>query len=585
MEETLERGAHGSGRVAHDAELAAIVTRCLAPLPEKRWATAGEIVAALDAPASTARTSPREPAARPGRTYWAVVAGATVIAGSVLAGGAILRRRASSPAVAHAYPGAAVAAADACTSNRACVDAHGGGAWRCHSQRHVCVEIGTEDCKAYAEPEDLVRDDTVWFGGMYPRSNKDLESEALAVNLARQDFAHAIGSASALADGSHPRPIAAVLCDEDTNPLRAAHHLVDDVEVPAVLGFWRSSTALKALSSVFLPARVVSFVTISQVAALTRIPGPPGEPRLVWRSTLRGAAMAEPIAAIVSGVVEARRRAAGTVAPLRVAVLRGSSTPDDLTTALFQELRFNGKSALENGDDYRQYVVIPSSDGGATTVVSDLVNFAPDVIIPEIFDFESQVLLPLERQWRHGPRPYYVTASDFSAETIAFAGMNPERRHRFIGVTNFSTTMTNAQLVLHYNVAHPDEPVTRTAAPQPSYDAFYTLAYALYALGDATVDGAALSRSIDRLLPPGKVVDVGPAGIVEAFEVLRSGANIDLNGAIGSLDFDRATGEAPIDYAVLCLGVNDHGAALTAVESGLVYGASRKALVGTFRCR
>jgi hypothetical protein len=126
--------------------------------------------------------------------------------------------------------------------------------------------------------------------------------------------------------------------------------------------------------------------------------------------------------------------------------------------------------------------------------------------------------------------------------------------------------------------------VERTNAPQPSYDAFYVLAYAAYAIGASDVTGPALSRAIGRLLPPGRRVDVGPRGIYDAFATLRSGGKIDLNGAIGALDFDPATGEAPVDYAILCCAVDDHGRASSMVESGLVYDAKLGKLTGRAHC-
>jgi branched-chain amino acid transport system substrate-binding protein len=126
--------------------------------------------------------------------------------------------------------------------------------------------------------------------------------------------------------------------------------------------------------------------------------------------------------------------------------------------------------------------------------------------------------------------------------------------------------------------------VTRTDAPQPSYDAFYVLAYAIHSLGDTPITGPAISTAItSRLGPIGHPIDVGPADILTAFSTLRSGGNIDLNGAIGSLDFDPATGEAPINYAILCFGADNQGNA-TAVESGLVYDSSTRRLTGSLHC-
>jgi hypothetical protein len=217
-------------------------------------------------------------------------------------------------------------------------------------------------------------------------------------------------------------------------------------------------------------------------------------------------------------------------------------------------------------------------------LVAQIVDFGPQVIVAQGLSFVHEIAEPLEASWRRGPRPIYVTNSDLPDDAAAFVGTDTGRRRRFLGMTNVSTTTTNAELVLRYNLAYPRQPVTRSAAPSPSYDAFYTLAYAIQAIGAGPIDGPALSRAFDRLTPPGPRVEVGPAGVLEAFQTLRSGGRIDLEGAIGSLDFDPATGEAPIDYTILCFGVDDRGRAVPSVDSGLVYESKAKALRGTLRC-
>jgi hypothetical protein len=144
-------------------------------------------------------------------------------------------------------------------------------------------------------------------------------------------------------------------------------------------------------------------------------------------------------------------------------------------------------------------------------------------------------------------------------------------------------TAANARLVMHYNETA-SKPVTEADAPNSSYDAFYVLAYATYALGDRPVTGATLARSIESLLPPGKPIDVGPSGIFDAYTSLRRGDRIDLNGAFGSLDFDPATGEVPFKHAIECAGIDERGRADHGVESGLVYASDGDRLEGTLRC-
>ena len=443
-------------------------------------------VAAHEAlPAATAVTqSARTPLAPPRRVLRYI--GASMLLATIVA--AVIswsRRHDIASRSAASASGAPVTVG--CTSSAACARGHGGGAWRCQSVRHECVEIGSVDCKVVAEPTDFTNDETVWIGALYPTSGP--LSEARAFELARQDFATALGGSVGGATGV--RPIGEVLCDEVVDPVRATKHLVADVEAPAVVGFYgREDSTL--IASILLPARVASFIAINSDSDLTRIPEPPTEPRLIWRTTLDAKDVAAPLAALVSDEIEHRTRAQ-LPPPFRVALLRRGAS--DVSAEIFRELHFNGKSALENGDDFRQYAMGTSADAGVDETVEALLAFRPRVI------FLTQAFVPaglelLERRWGPGVRPVYlITSASFENDIPAFVGRDPDRRRRFFGVTNMLTRMPNAQLVLRYNQAFPTDPITRTEAPQPSYDAFYILAYSILAQGDATITGPSISRA------------------------------------------------------------------------------------------
>jgi hypothetical protein len=564
-----------------------------------------ELIEALDAPSPPPVLSPMAetsrgpvapsggaPRAKPGvrRRAWLVGIAAAL---GITAGAVGLWRRTAIPRGSpETAPPIVATLAPACASNADCVRSHGGDAWHCHSQRHVCVELASPDCKVHSEPHDPEAEDVVWLGGMFPLSNDpSLVNEMRATEIARQDFAAALGPSAARSGPLHARPIGLVICDEGVDATRAARHLAEDVEAPAVIGFRSATNALTTIPTVLLPSHVLSFVSISQSPELTRIPESADEPRLVWRSTLNRLDPPVALARLVSDVLEPRMRAErGGIGdrPLKVAAVWPKTSSHDFVEALFDALRYNGRSALDNDANFRQFVFERDTDAGVNeSVVKDLLAFAPHVIVFAGEPFYGRVLAPLEAQWpasARAPRPVYLTASGLTSHAAEFAGRDPSKRHRFFAATNLSTTATNAKLVLRYNVAYPQEPTSRAVAPQPSYDAFYTLAYATYALGDAPITGPALSRAIERLLPPGRKIDVGPVPIFEGFEALRAGGRIDLNGAIGSLDFDPSTGEAPIDYAIVCPGVDDAGNAAAAVDSGLVYDSRTKKLVGALGC-
>jgi hypothetical protein len=184
--------------------------------------------------------------------------------------------------------------------------------------------------------------------------------------------------------------------------------------------------------------------------------------------------------------------------PYKVAVVWPKDASRDAIDTFFESLRFNGKSALENTTNFRQFAY-SEGDAGPDSVVDDLIGFAPQVINFAGRDFLSRILLPLEARWSGSPRPVYLTESGFGSQVAKLSAHDQSLRHRIFSVVNFATTMTNARLVLRYNLAFPSEPVIRTNAPEPSYDGFYILAYAIYALGDGAISGPALSR--DRAAP------------------------------------------------------------------------------------
>lgn len=513
----------------------------------------------------------------------ALVASAVVVAFTV---------RARSRAAAALASASASAAASQCARNASCP--HGS---ICRKPEGRCVQLETPECKLLAEPGDVENDATLWMGVMMPATGQRGPKGARfvrAVDLARRDFVQISGGLQPIAGEGPPRPLAFVACDDAEKGELVARHLVEDVGVPAVIGFGSSEEVVSLSTSVFLPHRVLVVPTLNQSALITSIPHPPGSPRLVFRTISSIAQTALPADLFVSDVLEPRiRRALPSRAPIKVAVVRNGSTAAlSISDALFDNLRFNGKSALENGENFRQFVFAdpasPADTRSYESVVSGLAAFAPHVILVLHQDLTTPIYAPLESRWSRALpyRPYVVSTTTLVESSLFdFIGSSEERRHRFFGVTSASTTMANAKFTMRYDETFPDDRVTTNNSPAGAYDAAYLLAYAAYEAGDeAAVTGPTLVRGISRLVPPGPVVDVGPTHILAAFSTLRSGANIDLNGAGSSLDFDMATGEPPPDAIIECVGVDARGKASDGIDSGLVYDAAAHALRGELRC-
>jgi serine/threonine-protein kinase len=455
-----------------------------------------------------------------------------------------------------------------------------------------CAALASADCHPVAEASALSDDRTVWFGTMFPLTGPDAESygnrEFRAVDLARADFAQIVGGAGA-GSGQIVRPLGIVACDDSVDSVRAAHHLVDDVGVPAVIGFRRSQEAMDLATSLFIPRKVLTLVALNTSPLISSLPSGHGQPRYVWRTTYSSAESAVPIGAFV-GILEPTLRAAPDGAkaaqPLRVAVVRQDDAAGlGFADALFRSLRFNGKSALENESNYAEFpypVDAGASAADYEAVVAKVRAFAPHVIVHFGSDQSFvPIVAALETKSPAGaPSPRYVRASSLGPSVLDFVRAAPAaRRKRFFGITSVSATTANARFVARYDEKY-GEGVSRTFSPNSSYDAFYVAAYATYAVGARPITGEALAASMPRLLPRGTAVDVGPTGILGALAALASGDSIDLNGATGGLDFDPATGDAPVDFSVLCVG----GDGAAGVESGLVFDAAAGKLRGAMRC-
>ncbi len=578
--------------------IADVIARTLAKSPAARFPTMRDVSAAL-APIAPIAEKPATHAKRSLRaTPLALVAVALV---GVLGAAFALRARAPSSPASSAVAIAPSARAQ-CRTNVECSRAHDGPSI-CQRPEGRCVSLATPACTVHADPAALDSDDTVWLGAMLPLSGEEEKrlrgrQNAQASDLARRDFDATIGSKGAQGTLGRARRIGIVACDDVADAAGSARHLVDTVRVPAILGF-RSGQELIDLSGDLFGHDVLAVASLSTSPLLTTIPHRDGQPRLVWRTTYGAVQATGAVGAFVPEVIERdlRRGPAPLLDashPMKIAVVRTKDRDlSPLAEALFDTLRFNGKSALDNGASYRELVwdaAAPDHGAADLAAAADaLLGFAPHVIVSTAGD--ATLVRKVEDLWprdaRHRPR--WVELAAMHVDLFPFIGRDRDRRRRFFGVTTSTSTQANARFVLHYNEAF-DDKVTRDSSPSSAYDAFYLLAYAVYALGDGAVTGPALSRAMARLVPstdptkPTKSVDVGIAGIFDAFNTLRGGGAIDLDGAAGPLDFDLSIGESPFDQDIVCVGIDDRGGANASVESGLVYDARAQKLRGTMKC-
>jgi serine/threonine-protein kinase len=536
------------------------------------------------------------PPTAPARAGWGVRLTAALLVAACAVGGTLLvQRLRARPAPAGSAT--AVVAPPGCTSNRACVAAGGGHPALCRKDDGVCVPLESVDCHVLAEPGDLQSDATVWIGAMFALSRADASTDSepsmRAVDLARRDFVETTGGLPPARPGGPRRPIAVVACDDGADADRAAAHLVDVVRVPAIIGFARSKEVLDLAATRFVPRGVMALAA-NTATMLRSIPRVPGQPRLVWRTTISADMRAAPEIPLVAEVIEPALRAVPGLLrpgePMRVAFGRVKNpTGVSYADIYIGNLRFNGKSATENGDAFRQ-VSLPDSlvagraDGEMDRVVAELIAFDPHLILHG-GSLGADVARPLEQRWpaSRRRRPRYLFGELTEPEMFALLRERPDVRGRILGVETVSTTPQMGKFVIRYNEVF-SPPVKLAEAVTAPYDAFYVFAYAAAALGEAPLTGVSLSGAIARLVPPGEAIDVGPGGIHQAFTALAAGRSIDLVGTVTSLDFDLETGDATADFAVHCLASTGFFDARDVIESGIYFDARTRKLRGTMRC-
>ena len=529
------------------------------------------------------RASPRQAPRFAGRAAWALVSGLVALLAAFLA---VEHRFAERQRATIAARRADERPPAGCTENRACSAQNGGRPYLCRASDHACVAVDSEDCKASYEPGDLERDDTVWLGAMFPLKGAQAERFGKmnmdGAEFARSELARAVEPLQDPNAPRHVRPVALVECDDSENAVRAAHHLVDDVGVPGILGF-RSGDELTSLAtSLLLERGVVSVASLTHSPVVTRLAQPANEPRLVWRTTYGYDALAEATAAIVRDVLDARRHGPGETHLVLVRDAAPSAGP--FAETFYRDLSFNGKPALDNGDAYQE-IFLPASWDGALDAAADRIAAVDPSVVIYLLSL-SPLALTERVETRAKRRPIYVLPNNGTTLLAPFVGANADRRRRVFSIQSVSNSMPNARFVIRYNEergAH----VTRVANPSVTYDAFYALAYASFSVPPSGhVDGVTLADRFSRLVGPGKAVEVGPSGIFDALTILSSGGTINLEGAAGALDFDLKTGETSEDFALFCPEADAQGRDDgDDVESGVFYRTKAHRIEGAFTCR
>ena len=244
-----------------------------------------------------------------------------------------------------------------------------------------CVKLLSEDCEGITG--DYSNNQAIFLGSLF--STKGSTSNT-STNLPRQQSAalaiEQINAAGGVPDGStsaHPRPLVMISCDESTNLVRAAKHLVDDLHVPAIVGPNTSQDTIDVSTKVTVPAGTVVISPTGVASSIASL----SDNDLTWLMVPSDVQRA-PLMINQIGVLETTLRAArNNKQYINLGIVFRNDALGIGTRTALNDLMINGQS-LSNAINLGNHVQIDPYTGTDTdqhAIVSKYLTFLPDIIV------------------------------------------------------------------------------------------------------------------------------------------------------------------------------------------------------------
>lgn len=454
----------------------------------------------------------------------------------------------------------------------------------------TCAQLTSQDCTQvlgnYQDPNAII------LGFLGPLVGADQSTGVPIHNGAKLALHEIEQNVVGLPGGPNgkPRPIAMVCCDDLSgpaeDPYRAAEHLVNDVQVPAILGPAFSGVTINVAKNVTIPAGVLLISASATSPLITDL----ADNSLVWRTCPSDAIQAIPLAGLV-GPLETQIRAEQSLTmadQIRVAMaVKGDAYGTGLANAVTPLLSFNdNKNATQNGEnfirvDYDDPAGNPMPD--FSTQISKIIKLKPNIVL--LFgttEAAKDMFTGIEKAWASinppAPRPYYLLPDGGKVPELTTAiGADDSLRKRVRGTVPGVQSPLYGPFKFRYNGYIGTDPL---AYSDTGYDAAYLLAYSILTLGSKPITGAGISDGLKHM-SKGMGTDAGPDALNKAFDAIQAAGEIDYSGASGPLNFDPKTGEAKADIDIWCIGRNGAKEAIF-VSSGEHFDATQNMIVGSY---
>jgi ABC-type branched-subunit amino acid transport system substrate-binding protein len=456
----------------------------------------------------------------------------------------------------------------------------------CIKPEQRCAALLSEDCNSITG--DYANDNAIIIGSLF--STKGPQA---ATNIPRQQAAalaveqvNAVGGIPAAAGSEEARPLVLVSCDEVTNLVRAAEHLVKDLKVPAIVGPNTSQDTLEVSSKVTVPNGTVVITPTAVASSITAL----NDKDLTWlmvpSDVQRAPLMIDQIGELEAAIKLERNKEAVKLG----IVFRDDALGVGTRTSL-NDLNLNGKSLgdalnLGNHVEIDGYV---GTDPDQQAIVTKYLAFKPDIIVlAGTAEAVSKVMIPLEEQWVGDERPSYMLIDSTKVPELLTATTNNESlrlRVRGTGITpgpagkNTPAEAYNG-FKIDYEVRYEGGTAT-ISGMGPSHDAAYAIGLALAATKDMPVSGASVAAGLRKLAGgPTKLTTLG-TNLLSAFQKLAAGSGITAVGSFGVLDWDSDGAVKGGTLEMWCIGGTPDKPVYQ--SSGLLFDIMSQAKSGTYK--
>jgi hypothetical protein len=483
-----------------------------------------------------------------------------------------------------------------CSTNNDCITLSGQPSI-CRKSDQKCAQLTSAECSVKAESADVANDDTLWFGLITPRMNSGEHMEA-AADLVRKQIV-SLGKLPPAVINGPQRSFGFVSCGNEKDLEKSVKHLINDVQVPAIVGSNLSSDVVTMLQSYTVKTGVLTLAPTAGAPNISDI----DSKGLFYRMSGSDVIAVKTLAFVLKTVIEPQLRndppvVLGPGEQMRVAVLyKSDALGMGDNNAATQSVVFNGKTTQQNGSNYKAIMYggdanDPMAAARYAQAIGDVLAFKPHVIFGFGSTEFSYLDTPIEKGWPAGvPRPFWLVVKGIATPFINDIGTDENWARRVYGAQPYVDKSTPAYSFFEqaFVSTYPQLAKLASVTATPSYfDAGYVLAYSVVANGSMPLTGANLATAIRTRLTPGpnaKKIFVGYDRFLEVLTALQAGERVDLQGLTGSLDFDER-GDVPQTQEVFCMKTEVPAGGgfgrVTGVKSaGLIYDPVMNAVTGS----